>query len=908
MLALESFVRERGLPAMLSTALGRRGLSDWTPLQARAWRAGADRPDSDWLVTAPTSAGKSLVAELRSARHLARSEKVVWLAPTRALADATARQLAADFAPCGWRVALATGDAPDGDAALARGSFDLLVTVPEKALAWLAREPHALAGVGLVVVDELPLLGDPERGPRFDLLLALIRHSPYAPRRLALAPPLGEGRAAAAWWGGRWLDEPSRPRPLHEGVLDVRTGRFRWRDRAAGEAGELPLIPPEVLLECLSRAAATVGIDDHPPLRALTGALAGTLAARGEPTLLFAPTRAMARTWALGLAGALEPTLDPELLGRLNRLARLEPCSDLAAAAAAAAGGVGLHHADLPAPARQAVEEAFTDGKLNLVVATPTLAHGVNLRARNVVLWPHAPGGGPRRAAWLPLERYHDQAGRAGRMGWGEGPGRSILVAWDGAAAERLWDRFIAPPPPPLRSALALAGLAPLLPPALAGDVARTRPNLLALMASTLGGTQRPADELGGLEWALDQALADCDAAHLLRPRADAAEPHRLSSRGQIAALHGLAPGQARHLGRVAEESPPGEDPLPCLWGLALAAPPATWPGARPGRSTISAEARAWFRQRDLRPPGWLAERLDRPGGPEPEDLAALEAGARLARWIGPEPTVEIEHATGWSAGMLQRAGEALAALAAAAAELAALRGLPATDGARWRELAARLRRGLPAGAAELGRLDLPDLGRTGLLRLWRDGLASVDALRDAPEQLLAERLEDARLARRVRLRVAAIESPCGLTAMGGEETARGPAGAPAELDAHREPTPEPSRSGPAGVGCPTLAIDLTSPCLVRVGEREVRLNPLGFDLLVMLAEEPGRVVQRDALYHRLWGEDGPEDQQLDRHRRLVEAALRPALNGDGPRPVIEVVRGVGFRLALPAAAVRVRT
>jgi len=594
MLALESFVRERGLPAMLSTELGRRGLSDWTPLQARAWRAGADRPDSDWLVTAPTSAGKSLVAELRSARHLARSEKVVWLAPTRALADATARQLAADFAPCGWRVALATGDAPDGDAALARGSFDLLVTVPEKALAWLAREPHALAGVGLVVVDELPLLGDPERGPRFDLLLALIRHSPYAPRRLALAPPLGEGRAAAAWWGGRWLDEPSRPRPLHEGVLDVRTGRFRWRDRAAGEAGELPLIPPEVLLECLSRAAATVGIDDHPPLRALTGALAGTLAARGEPTLLFAPTRAMARTWALGLAGALEPTLDPELLGRLNRLARLEPCSDLAAAAAAAAGGVGLHHADLPAPARQAVEEAFTDGKLNLVVATPTLAHGVNLRARNVVLWPQAPGGGPRRAAWLPLERYHDQAGRAGRMGWGEGPGRSILVAWDGAAAERLWDRFIAPPPPPLRSALALAGLAPLLPPALAGDVARTRPNLLALMASTLGGTQRPADELGGLEWALDQALADCDAAHLLRPRADAAEPHRLSSRGQIAALHGLAPGQARHLGRVAEESPPGEDPLPCLWGLARGrGVPRSAPRRAPGSASATCGRRA---------------------------------------------------------------------------------------------------------------------------------------------------------------------------------------------------------------------------------------------------------------------------------------------------------------------------
>ena len=69
---------------------------------------------------------------------------------------------------------------------------------------------------------------------------------------------------------------------------------------------------------------------------------------------------------------------------------------------------------------------------------------------------------------------------------------------------------------------------------------------------------------------------------------------------------------------------------------------------------------------------------------------------------------------------------------------------------------------------------------------------------------------------------------------------------------------------------------------------------------LVLPPSRPGKVLTRAALYLRLWPEGGPEDQQLDAHRRRLARELRPALGGR-PGALIEVVRGVGFRLNLPA-------
>jgi DNA-binding response OmpR family regulator len=116
------------------------------------------------------------------------------------------------------------------------------------------------------------------------------------------------------------------------------------------------------------------------------------------------------------------------------------------------------------------------------------------------------------------------------------------------------------------------------------------------------------------------------------------------------------------------------------------------------------------------------------------------------------------------------------------------------------------------------------------------------------------------------------------------------------------EPLPIASASSPPH----ELDINLQSPGIVHIRGSEVRLTPLGFDLLAALAERPGEVVTREALYCRLWPEGGPEEQQLDAHRRRLVRRLRPVL-GPAATNAIEVVRGLGFRLAVSPATVRLR-
>ena len=99
------------------------------------------------------------------------------------------------------------------------------------------------------------------------------------------------------------------------------------------------------------------------------------------------------------------------------------------------------------------------------------------------------------------------------------------------------------------------------------------------------------------------------------------------------------------------------------------------------------------------------------------------------------------------------------------------------------------------------------------------------------------------------------------------------------------------------------MEIDLKSPGMIHAGGCELYLPPLVFDLLAMLAECTGKVVTRAALYYRLWPEDGPNDEQLDAHRRRLVRALKKTLGAraDG---WVQVVRGQGFRLNLPPEAV----
>lgn len=957
---IELFRQRNGLPESVAAAWRARAIDEWTPLQQAAWREGVQSGAVHWLVAGPTSAGKTMVAEAAAACALTQGRKVLWLAPTRALALQVSRQMEATLAGLGLRVRCATHDTAAEDAQIFRNQFDLLVAVYEKAAAWTARQPHGLAEVGLVVADELTMLRDPERGGRLDALLTLLQSSPYAPRRLGLTLPVPNLEELARWWGGRLLLCRERPRPLHEGALDLGAGALRWRDRDTGEEGEERLEDPKRLERWIARASRALDDPDWPPLRTATAAVAAGLAARGEPTLLFAPSRIQARLWAEGVAEAFNLTPPPKALREESRaLADREPTYDHQLLARTLERGVGVHHADLSPEARRIIEEAFRSGAIRLLVATPTLAQGVNLAAVNVLHWPERPDGsaaGGVRSVALERWRFADQGGRAGRLGLGEGAGRSILVAWDARHADALWSRYILQPAEPIVSGLAQGPLAPALINCLAGDVARTRGNLKAFFMGTLAGATAWRERPEALEAKLEEALELCRGAELIKD-AGPGGGLRLTGLGQTCAAQGIEPETAARLRPwLAEEAGldlDGEPPLGALCALALSAPAGLWPAqARPGRTPVVGELCGWFEEQGRELPGPLAELVEQPGGPGVSELAALEAAWRMSLWTGAEPTEQVERRTGWTAGALGRAGEGLAWVAGGAAALTLALGGRMEAAQRWRELGARLGAGATREGAALAALRIEGLGRGALQALCAAGLATARAVAESPMNQLLAVLGDKALARRVRaaarqaaravrsLRLDGANTLWSGGTGGGrfqipdlkfeiEEIGDGGRSGGAEAEAEviqkmgaiaemegGEPVDEAGdrreeRDGPPAEE-PLIALDLQSPGVVRIAGREVRLTPLTFDLLAALAEQPGRVLTRQAIYQRLWPEGGPEDQQLDAHRRRLAGELSAALGGAGGaggsgRGVIETIRGVGFRLNVPERSVQLQ-
>lgn len=864
------------LPGGFAEAIRRRGIDRLLPFQERVLRFSGLMKGRSVLLSAPTSSGKTLLAEAALARQLAAGRRAFYLVPTKALAEEKFAAFEAWLGPMGRRVVCATRDRPESDLPIAAGNFDLAVAVYEKMAHALLSAPQALAGTAAVAVDEIQMLGDPERGGTLDLLLTKLKLSPYRVQLVALGPELAEAPAIASWLGCELIADRRRPRELREGILESSTGRFRYRAVNEETEGTEPLAEPAELAgfaeEFATRAPGAVD-------RFASGilSLAASLARRGEQAIVFAPTRRTSRAWAMALA-ELEPGLPPARLA-LARLGDQEKCASREGMERCLAAGIAFHNADLPAGLRSLVERSFNEGEIRIIVSTPTLGLGVNLSARNVLHYPwRVAAGMGARAGTVPLgrSRFANQGGRAGRLGMGEAEGRSILVASTPEEAAQLWNEFILAPPEAIAPPLEGKPAAEIALSLLGGGVKRSAENLAAAFDSTFtASVLAPARAEP-----LDAALRACAGADLAIREAPGGL-WQLTALGEAAAALGLSLPTVALLRAAIESGLPPEGgsadessfDLYFALGLTVEAarvaagcvsiPPA---GGR-GFALLGAECSG---------PARIA--LDRRGGPSRAEATALRVAAALEDWKEGIETCEIEERHRLHHGAMVKLGGEFAWLLGGMAAIAAILGRSGETVAGLRLLAERTAAGVAERGLPLVRLRVPLLSRGAIARLVREGIDSIEAIAETERDFLA-----------------------GLV---GQDLA-----ADLEIAARRTggpPVQAPVQSVTVQTSAPLLELDLQSPGLVRIGDREAILPPLPFELLAALAERPGEVVTRAALYSRLWPEGGPEEQQLDGHRRALLDRLRPLL-GKRSSCVAEVVRGIGFRMTLRNGDVRLR-
>ncbi len=375
------------------------------------------------LLATPTASGKTLVGLIGVINRLSdEGGKAVYMAPLRSIAYEKAA-LFEKLGALGFSTRIEVGN-------YARGprNADILVTTYERLDSILRNDPGFLREVSAVVVDEVHYVNDEKRGPILEALIARILHSDTSPQLIALSATVSNAGELGEWLHANVVKSGWRPVPLREGVY--KEGRILYTD---GELIEIPVVSPTPYLN-----------------------LVAFYAPKNAQMLLFSQSRRRVVSLAEKTAKAASDVLyyDEQIARETAReVVKSEgPSSLKEKLAKLILRGVAFHHAGLSNRQRMLVEEAFREGGIAVIHATPTLAAGVNLPARVVILEEYRRfEGGIRKP--LTVYEYKQVAGRAGRPGYDD-VGEAIIVAGRSDEPEALVDYYMASEPEPVTSKL----------------------------------------------------------------------------------------------------------------------------------------------------------------------------------------------------------------------------------------------------------------------------------------------------------------------------------------------------------------------------------------------------------------------------------------------------------------------
>ena len=359
------------------------------------------------LVAIPTASGKSLLAYMGMVKRISEGHarsKAIYIVPLKALAMEKYEDLTAVAGAMGWTVGLGIGDATPEAKNI--DDCNILVCTSEKLDSLLRHRSELVSDVCCVVADEFHLMNDGTRGPTLEINLTRLRHIKPDAQIIALSATVGNSPDLAAWLNANLIQSDWRPVALEYATFHDFHVEPRKVQSPGDEAQQGALSPPRDL----------EGLKSHPVWSVVDDGLT-----QGAQVLMFVGTRRSAQSEAKNLAKRVRKRLekeDPERLLALKTLSETltgRSQSNLAEQLASClASGVGFHHAGLTNAQRKDVEAAFKKGLLVALTATPTLAAGVNLPARRVLVrdlkrW----DDGMSRP--LPVMEVRQMLGRAGR-------------------------------------------------------------------------------------------------------------------------------------------------------------------------------------------------------------------------------------------------------------------------------------------------------------------------------------------------------------------------------------------------------------------------------------------------------------------------------------------------------------
>lgn len=349
--------------SLLEEIYGKR-FQFFNPMQTQIFHTLYHTP-ANVLLGSPTGSGKTVAAELAMwwAFREQTGSKIVYIAPMKALVRERVQDWRKRLAiPMGLRLVELTGDNTP-DTRTIRDA-DIIITTPEKwdgiSRSWQTR--GYVRQVGLVIIDEIHLLGG-DRGPILEIIVSRMNY--IASQKKGSVRLVGMSTACAnAIDLGNWLG-------VKEGLFNFRHSVRPvplqiYIDGFPEQRGFCPL------MQSMNRPTF-LAIKSHSPTK---------------PVIVFVASRRQTRLTAKDLINFCGMEDNPSRFVQMSEddlqlnLARVKD----EALREALSFGIGLHHAGLVESDRQLTEELFANNKIQILVATSTLAWGVNLPAHLVVV------------------------------------------------------------------------------------------------------------------------------------------------------------------------------------------------------------------------------------------------------------------------------------------------------------------------------------------------------------------------------------------------------------------------------------------------------------------------------------------------------------------------------------------
>ena len=415
-------VAELSVPESVKEVVLRSGVAELYPPQEEAVQAGV-LEGRNLVLASPTASGKTLIAELCGLKHvLEKNGKVVYLSPLRALANEKHdefKKYTSIRKADGKRVSvgISTGDYDSGDSWL--GKYDVIVTTNEKADSLLRHRVKWMDDISLVIADEVHLLNDGDRGPTLEIVLARLMQVNPSIQVLALSATIHNVDEIAGWLNAKYVVTEWRPVCLKEGVLY--NEEIQYKD---GDARRIERKTRDATINLVLNTIQT-----------------------GGQALVFASTRKSSVSLAKKIASHTSKVLSkPAKRGLMREAEKILSAGERTnisdSLAALVECGTAFHHAGLAGAHRRLIEDLFRQRKIKILTATPTLAFGVNLPARTVIIqdyrrWEPGYGNYP-----IKVLEYKQMAGRAGRPKYDK-VGESVLIAKVADEADYLMQNYI---------------------------------------------------------------------------------------------------------------------------------------------------------------------------------------------------------------------------------------------------------------------------------------------------------------------------------------------------------------------------------------------------------------------------------------------------------------------------------